>query len=509
MQIVVHRDDGGFQFLGKFDDLGVGVHIAVLPLHHLDGQELLQGFEHIQPAPSPIAFQEVLGVRDLGELGKNEGGNDVVGGQESAFDHLDDSAVDDGGCVENDGVGFGGLELKSVDHEFAHILAPEPNSDVAEHEIDHHHDDEFDPVDIDDDDGLKKECNEKSRDEPDTARDELDGIPLDKIGLDGVRKPDNEGDEGNRDEHEERGGDEHAPDAEQGVVGFTEIEHGKICQPLVQKVAEVDSERNGDEPDDSLDEFGQLDVQKRSPFGILEDNIDDTVGYDNDFLGRLALEQFLNLGDSENQFFSLLSLDSACNDELALDFAVELNGDFDFGFDERLLVDGGPALVEHRIAAADLLPKLLREVRGDRGDEEHEVAHAGAHERGIFLLFVVVLVQRVDKFHEPRDGSVEGKALHVRGHRLDTVVARVVEFLFRLSESLSVFGVLDLADVALHAVHKFGNRVDAVVAPRTALHVGESEHEVHTESIRTIDLDEIVRGDDVAFGFGHLLSVGT
>ena len=62
---------------------------------------------------------------------------------------------------------------------------------------------------------------------------------------------------------------------------------------------------------------------------------------------------------------------------------------------------------------------------------------------------------------------------------------------------------------SFYAVGEFCDRFYSVIVPRTAFGVIETEHEVHSENVRSVLIYISIGGNYVSAGFAHSVTVGS
>ena len=140
-------------------------------------------------------------------------------------------------------------------------------------------------------------------------------------------------------------------------------------------------------------------------------------------------------------------------------------------------------------------------MRRKRSKQKHQIFCAILVNRVLLCNVRLIIVHCVDKLHKSCNRGVERERAQIVGDALYGVVAHAIEFFLRLSERCVVkVDFVAFFDDTLDSVEETADGFKAVVVPRTTLDVVESEHEIHSENVRSVLCDRIVGRYDVALG---------
>ena len=167
---------------------------------------------------------------------------------------------------------------------------------------------------------------------------------------------------------------------------------------------------------------------------------------------------------------------------------------------------------------------FLCKMRRKRRHQQIQHLRCIHQQRHIFFRHrIYIAIHGVYQFHQTGNGGVKVHAFQIVRHLLNGVGQYKTHFLLVfavftpqrfLSKGSVVFsGALLFLRHALHqpihTIQKACHGLDAFIVPGAAFDVVKPEFQIHSEHIRTVYFDIIIRRNHVAAGFAHLFSVRT
>ena len=187
--------------------------------------------------------------------------------------------------------------------------------------------------------------------------------------------------------------------------------------------------------------------------------------------------------------------------DLVAALAVYLRHEGDRLLDEAVRVGLWPRLGRQAAGVLQLLPELLREVRGERREQQREALRGGPRQRGL----------RADvagEDHQLRDGRVEAHGLQVVGYALDGAgrESRLALGALALGQGRRGLACITLRDEEpVGPLQEAVETGDRLVGPGCALLERPHEHLVEAQRVRAPARDHVVRVHHVAAALRHLL----
>ena len=229
--------------------------------------------------------------------------------------------------------------------------------------------------------------------------------------------------------------------------------------------------------------------QRRSVAGLLNDDVDDTVGNYDDLDHLLALQILLGSLSLNDCLLDLVSCGIGSKVHRKSGLTVEGDAECLAVLLEILFVPDRPRGVADRCLVTELLPEFLADVGGKGGEQGDELLVDA-------LVVAVLLGQFVDTYHEGADRSVVAEDLYVGAYFLNELVDR----LQALGLGSALLGV-DESLLVVCQVPQFLKETEAAVntiaVPRFTLVNRAEKHLVETQRIGSVSVYDVVWIDNI------------
>ena len=184
---------------------------------------------------------------------------------------------------------------------------------------------------------------------------------------------------------------------------------------------------------------------------LFDDDIDDSLRYDDHFHDGLAFGEFLDFRKSLGFFADFFARHSNRDGDCRADLAVDLDSEFDFVDNEGRFITGRPSSqMDAFFLLSGALPQLFGHMRNEWREENEEVSdELAGKDRFDGIMGFDEAVHIVYEFHDGRNRSIESKfPIQIFGNFLDGLVqfSSESEFIggeFAFFFSLNVFVLAD------------------------------------------------------------------